>query len=275
MKKSSMKSIVVASTLVPSLLLHSIPPAFASDTNNVADNTNSLLTQTLVDEQFEEQVKADQEYHKQVYEQLLNESREAERDFQYQENFLNEQNQSNVSQESVLGTQAVTKSFLRGQWNTGASILISSGFVMTGTFLRNSLNDNASRLMYPNNSSFSNSIKYSPEFQKRLTYFQSLLSRTSSSYYSQNSSFSLENNKDQFLALHNVGVQFAAQKSNGTWNIIATVNDVYNFEYWNYTSSNGLNNAFVTLVNNYAADSQRLGAIVPYSIAFYIQSSFH
>lgn len=192
MKKSSMKSIVVASTLVPSLLLHSIPPAFASDTNDVADNTNSLLTQTLVDEQFEEQVKADQEYHKQVYEQLLNESREAERDFQYQEKFLNEQNQSNVSQESVL-----------------------------------------------------------------------------------NSSFGLEKNKDLFLALHNVGVQFAAQKSNGTWNIIATVNDVYNFEYWNYTSSNGLNNAFVTMVNNYAADSQRLGAIVPYSIAFYIQSSFH
>jgi len=47
-----------------------------------------------------------------------------------------------------------------------------------------------------------------------------------------------------------------------------------NLEYWNFNDVSSVPDAFVTLINNYAAASMELGAIVEYNINIYIVDEY-
>ncbi|OMD35144.1 hypothetical protein BSK56_33235 [Paenibacillus borealis] len=271
----NIKKTLLSSSLILSLVIPSSPSVFASESQeNEIQNYQAEAPATPL---AENDLSEEDLFHKQVFDQIQLEDEMAKELFTSQEDQLSLENEQLFNEPNELNskaaTQSLTKSFLRSQWNLGASILIAGGYYLSGTFLQHSLADSPSTLIYYHGSNQASSIQYSSEFQKALLLFRNSIPKTSATYYSQNTSFALNANRDQYLALHNVNATFAAQKlSSGAWSIIATVRDRYNFEYWNYSSANGLPGRFVTIVNNYAADNQRLGVVVPYDIYFYINT---
>jgi hypothetical protein len=119
----------------------------------------------------------------------------------------------------------------------------------------------------------SNSDAYETEMDS----FKSQLDQVAGDYYSEWGSMSLTSSNsttDMYLALHNVGYLMAAEKINGDWDIYIWVYDTYDFEYWNFNDVSSVPDAFVTLINNYAAASMELGAIVEYNINIYIVDEY-
>ncbi|MEK5238284.1 hypothetical protein NST99_21585 [Paenibacillus sp. FSL L8-0470] len=269
------KQILLSSCLTCALAISFSPSVFASE--GITQETVTLDQQVLKEPHtVENELTEEDLQHKLIFDQIQKEDEEAALNFESEDVAQDKASFSSTLTEiepnSEMSTQSVTKSFLRSQWNFGSNLLIASGYYLSGTFLQHSLQDYPSTLKYYHGSNQASSIQYSSEFQKELTIFRAQLPKNGATYYSKNTSIEFSANRDHFLALHRANATFAAQKLSSGWFIIATVHDLYNFEYWNYGSGMGIPANFVSLVNNYAADNQRLGVIVPYDIFFYINT---
>lgn len=189
---------------------------------------------------------------------------------QYKEDFLDYGDELGIFEPQSSG---FTVGFLRAQWAVGASTLSLFGFTHTAATLSHSLQDNPPTLVYQTGSGMSEDIKDSNAFTTVANSFKNSLP-SSGQYYSIDSSFALtssNSSNDLYLSLHLVRYLMAAEKVGNTWNIYTLIYDTYDFEHQNFAGI--APSAFVTLVNNYAAESQELGAIVPYLIQIYIEDT--
>ncbi|MEQ2543297.1 hypothetical protein WMO27_18525, partial [Lachnospiraceae bacterium CLA-AA-H183] len=62
-------------------------------------------------------------------------------------------------------------------------------------------------------------------------------------------------------------------KSNGKWTLTITFTDTYDFDAQSWKNAM-TDNALVTILNNYAAYAQSIGAIVPYNVTVTVQTTF-
>ena len=70
---------------------------------------------------------------------------------------------------------------------------------------------------------------------------------------------------DLYLAYHNMDYSIYGKKSGNTWTLTVTLTDTYDFDAQAWKNKMSRNPA-VTVINNYAAYAQSIGAIVPYDI---------
>ena len=70
---------------------------------------------------------------------------------------------------------------------------------------------------------------------------------------------------DLYLAYHNMDYSIYGKKSGNTWTMTVTLTDTYDFDAQAWKNKMSRNPA-VTVINNYAAYVQSIGAIVPYDI---------
>lgn len=75
------------------------------------------------------------------------------------------------------------------------------------------------------------------------------------------------------LAFNNVNYSAMGTKLNGVWSVYITFTDTYDFDYVAWKNEMTDNDA-VTVLNNYAAYAQSIGAIVPYTIHVTVRKTF-
>ena len=83
----------------------------------------------------------------------------------------------------------------------------------------------------------------------------------------------LNSTTDLHLAYNNVNYSATGVKSNGTWTLTITFTDTYDFDAQSWKNAM-TDNALVTILNNYAAYAQSIGAIVPYNVTVTVQTTF-
>ena len=186
---------------------------------------------------------------------------------------------SNISIEpEVEINSSFTKDFLRSQWYIASLLMDEVGLKYTSLFLQHSLCDNPSMLQYDEGTELSDIIKNSQAFQVVLDNFKQKLDTCDDNYYVESDSFALNSDnssEDMYLALHNVNYLLTAELDESEeWQINALISDLYNYEYWNYGGSGSVPHEVVTIINNYAAASLELGAIVQYEIRVFISDTY-
>ena len=83
----------------------------------------------------------------------------------------------------------------------------------------------------------------------------------------------LNSTTDLHLAYNNVNYSATGVKSNGKWTLTITFTDTYVFDAQSWKNAM-TDNALVTILNNYAAYAQSIGAIVPYNVTVTVQTTF-
>ncbi len=83
----------------------------------------------------------------------------------------------------------------------------------------------------------------------------------------------LNSTTDLHLAYNNVNYSATGVKSNGKWTLTITFTDTYDFDAQSWKNAM-TDNALVTILNNYAAYAQSIGAIVPYNVTVTVQTTF-
>ncbi|KAA5806330.1 hypothetical protein [Thermoanaerobacterium thermosaccharolyticum] len=163
---------------------------------------------------------------------------------------------SQVSIKSV----GITKSLVRAQLWTAAE-LASIVVPKASFFLQHSLQDNPSDEYLPSSDSIVPEIKGTQAYKNAIAPFKSSSSTSQISYPVFTASNS---NWDLYLALHNTTMySYSSGKS-----ITSYVTDTYDFQPKNWSGyGSGIPNAAVTLINNYGAYAQSVGAVVPYYIS--------
>ena len=75
------------------------------------------------------------------------------------------------------------------------------------------------------------------------------------------------------MAYNKVSYKVVGKKVNGKWNLTITFSDRYDFETQAWKNSM-TDNAAVTIMNNYAAYAQSIGAIVPYDVKVTVTKTY-
>lgn len=157
----------------------------------------------------------------------------------------------------------ITKSLVRAElWTAAeaASIVVPKA----SFFLQHSLQDNPSDEYLPTTDSIVPEIKGTQAYKQAIAPFKT----SSSTYQVSYPTFSPSNsNWDLYLALHQTTMySYSYGKS-----ITSYDSDTYNFEYKNWNGyGSGIPSAAVTIINNYGAYAQSIGAVVPYFISIEI-----
>ncbi|WP_133121232.1 hypothetical protein [Kyrpidia spormannii] len=168
----------------------------------------------------------------------------------------------------------LTKELVRASMKTVVAAGRVAGYKLAAECLDHSLQDSPSEVIYSSGSWQSNLVKSSPVYQSMIGSVRNQLKNYPYSSYSTYGSMTLNNPKDLFLSLNKVNYSIGASKSNGTWTISVVVYDTYNFEYQNWMGAPGIYGNVVTILNNYGAYAQSIGAVVPYKIWIFMQESF-
>lgn len=150
----------------------------------------------------------------------------------------------------------------------------AAGLTTAANLLEHSLADSPANLSYASGTSMSSQIKNSSEYKAILKTTKGNLDKTTSSSYSKTSSTTLNSTNDLKLAYNKVSYKVTANKKSGTWNIKILFSDTYNFEYASWGEYSGLGSAAITIINNYGATAQSVGAVVPYNIDITVTSTY-
>lgn len=84
----------------------------------------------------------------------------------------------------------------------------------------------------------------------------------------------MNSTNDLKLAYNKVSYKVTANKKSGTWNIKIVFSDTYDFKYASWGEYSGLGSADITIINNYGATAQSVGAVVPYNIDITVTSTY-
>lgn len=150
----------------------------------------------------------------------------------------------------------------------------AAGLTTAANLLEHSLADSPADLSYASGTSMSNQIKNSSEYKAILKTTKANLDKATSSSYSKISSTTLNSTNDLKLAYNKVSYKVTANKKSGKWTIKIVFSDTYDFAYASWKEYSGLGSTAVTIVNNYGATAQSVGAIVPYDIDITVTSTY-
>ena len=188
------------------------------------------------------------------------------------EAFVEAQVENNVIANTNEARGALTKAAYRAIF-TQAANYGSLPWPIAGNLLGHSLQDNPSNLSFFTGSYTSNEVYGIAKLQNFINQTRSITATTSSTSYSAEGSYNMANsgNMDLRLALGKVDYKVIAFKSGSYWQYVYTVEDVYNYEYWDPNVNDDTLANIIRNMNNVAADAQEAGAIVPYKIYIYYE----
>lgn len=236
-------------------------------------------------ESFNEEIGLTDEEVKQIYESYVIEESVSEderltaNDF---ENFANYAVEHNIIEDSVEAKVAITKAAMRASLRVVANAGGKVGYTVAEKLLLHSLQDSPSGLYYEGHeNSTVKKIVGAPAFKTIYDDYKRYVKNRSLGVYSTSGSTKLDSPKDLHLALNKVNytasgnsrtVKIGGRKRK-VWNVRFTFTDKYDFEVqaWKISMNSS---SIVTILNNYAAYGQKLGAVVPYNVKIEFNMSF-
>lgn len=168
---------------------------------------------------------------------------------------------------------AITKAIVRAEFAIVVAGGKLAGFSTAAALLDHSLQDSPSNLEYGSTSDYAAQIADSSECQQIVNDFKAYVSGKHLSARSTSGSTTLDSTTDLHLAYNKVSYIASGRKTNGVWNLTITFNDTYDFETQAWENAM-TDNAVVTILNNYAAYAQSIGAIVPYNVKVTVSTTF-
>lgn len=160
---------------------------------------------------------------------------------------------------------ALTKAVVRGEFLVVVAAARAVGLSTAAQLLEHSLQDAPSNLTYGSASTYARQIENSSECAQIASLFESNVAGTVLNKYVLPGSTTLNSTTDLHLAYNRVSYTATGYKSGGNWRINIVFSDTYDFAPMDWISGL-LDNAAITIINNYAAYAQEIGAIVPYNI---------
>lgn len=170
-------------------------------------------------------------------------------------------------------TRAITKNGVRSEFAIVAAGGRAMGFNTAAGFLDHSLQDSPSNLVYGQSSSYAAQILKSTECATLVREFRETVSGESLLTKNKSGSLTLSSTKDLHLAYNKVSYLARGVNNNGKWTLTIIITDTYDFETQKWKNSMTDSNV-ITIINNYAAYAQNIGAIVPYDIKVTVQTTF-
>lgn len=168
---------------------------------------------------------------------------------------------------------AITKAVVRAEFAVVVAGGKLAGFSTAAALLDHSLQDSPSNLNYGSTSTYATQIAGSSECKKIVSDFKAYVSGRNLSSRTTSGSTTLNSTTDLHLAYNKVSYIASGTKKNGVWNLTITFNDTYDFETQAWKNAM-TDSAVVTILNNYAAYAQSIGAIVPYNIKVTVNTTF-
>ncbi len=145
--------------------------------------------------------------------------------------------------------------------NGMAEITGAVGLSNASNLLTNSLENKPKNKKYGNNSDIVKKIKSSPEFKDTI---KDVINNNKNSYlYNRCVTIRFDEDKDLKLALHNATMCVSGQINDNSTDLLITIRDRYDYEYWNYRVDKGI---LTTIINNYAWMFQEMGIINEYDV---------
>lgn len=178
-----------------------------------------------------------------------------------------------IIEDTVVQRAAITKAVVRAEFKVVVAGGNLCGYTTAATLLNHSLQDSPSSLSYGSTSSIATQITDSSEYKSIINDFKSKVSGTTVTYKSYTGSTTLNSTTDLHLAYNKVSYSVVGRKSNNKWTVTVTFSDTYDFETQAWTNSM-TDNKVVTILNNYAAYAQSIGAIVPYNVTITTQTTY-
>lgn len=178
-----------------------------------------------------------------------------------------------IIEDTVEQRAAITKAVVRAEFKlvvAGGNVL---GYTAAATLLNHSLQDNPSNLSYGSTTDMAKQIAGSTECTTIVNQFKSDVTGTNYVRKTNSGTTSLNSTTDLHLAYNNVNYSATGVKSNGKWTLTITFTDTYDFDAQSWKNAM-TDNALVTILNNYAAYAQSIGAIVPYNVTVTVQTTF-
>ncbi len=182
--------------------------------------------------------------------------------------------ENKIIENNPVQRAALTKAIIRAEFKVVVIGGEKAGYRTASSLLSHSLQDYPRDLEFETNSYCASQIKGSSEFRQILNNFRNIVRFKNVNSYELYSKTSFTNNKDLYLALHNVDYIISGVRQGSSWRVTVTIKDTYNFEkqpWQNNMSSSDV----VTAINNYAAYAQSMRAIVPYKIKIMIQTTIN
>ena len=178
-----------------------------------------------------------------------------------------------IIEDTVEQRAAITKAVVRAEFKlvvAGGNVL---GYTAAATLLNHSLQDNPSNLSYGSTTDMAKQIAGSTECRTIVNQFKSDVTGTNYVRKTNSGTTTLNSTTDLHLAYNNVNYSATGVKSNGKWTLTITFTDTYDFDAQSWKNAM-TDNALVTILNNYAAYAQSIGAIVPYNVTVTVQTTF-
>lgn len=178
-----------------------------------------------------------------------------------------------IIEDTVVQRGAITKAVVRAEFKLVVAGGNALGYTAAATLLDHSLQDSPSNLSYGSTTSMAKQIAGSTECATIINQFKSDVAGTSYVIKTNSGTTTLNSTTDLHLAYNNVNYSATGVKTNGKWTLTITFTDTYDFDAqsWNNAMTD---NALVTILNNYAAYAQSIGAIVPYDVTVTVQTTF-
>lgn len=178
-----------------------------------------------------------------------------------------------IIEDTPVQRSAIKKDFLRGEFKMVAKAGNIAGYTTAAALLNHSLQDNPSNLSLNSSSTYSTQILNSSECRKIINDF--ITAVKGKNYFSRTASGSttLNSTTDLHLAYNKVSYTASGRKTNGMWILTITFKDTYDFESQAWKNAM-TEDSVITILNNYAAQAQSIGAIVPYNVQVTVQTFF-
>lgn len=170
-----------------------------------------------------------------------------------------------IIEDSPVQRAAITKAIVRAEFKTFATAGSTVGYKTAAKLLDHSLQDNPSDYSFSSSSSEASQIKSASEFKSLLSKFKKSVKGKGLTSKRMSGSIAFTDDTDLYLAYHNMDYSIYGRKSGNTWTLTVTLTDTYDFDAQAWKNKMSGNPA-VTVINNYAAYAQSIGAIVPYDI---------
>ncbi len=188
------------------------------------------------------------------------------------DNFAQYAVERGIIEDTLYARQSITVTFLRAQFRIAADIGESLGYSNAANFLRHSLQDNPTNVSFAVGTVESDWIKDSVEYEEIFDDFKDYVAEKDLRARTTSGSTTLNSTSDLHLALNKVEyIASGTKSSSDVWTLTITFKDTYDFEEAPWGDMGG---ELVTIVNNYAALAEDLGAIVPYDINIKVRDTF-
>ncbi|MCF0130287.1 MAG: hypothetical protein HUJ71_01105 [Pseudobutyrivibrio sp.] len=187
--------------------------------------------------------------------------------------FTEEAVRKGIIENTPLQRAALTKAVVRAEFKVVVAGGSKAGYTTAAALLDHSLQDAPANLSYTTSSVFASQIAKSSECKSIVDEFKKQVNGSNISKKTMTGSTVLNSTTDLHLAYNKVSYSAVGNKANGKWNLTITFSDKYDFETQTWTNSM-TDRKVVTILNNYAAYAQSIGAIVPYNIKVSVSTSF-